>query len=118
MPFQPKGGFKISTSSSKRGPIFMHLTLKGLLPTPELYHETSQFTDSAVLQTAENNQSGPPEKIHNFFQTTKNGVILRGYCRAIKDQLFSTFLLPSHNLQSKSSWKIPTLFPWVTMSCN
>ncbi|KAG8285084.1 hypothetical protein J6590_088119 [Homalodisca vitripennis] len=43
----------------------MHLNLKGLLRTLEVYYEANQSMDSAVLQTAENNRSGPPGEIHH-----------------------------------------------------
>ncbi|KAG8311894.1 hypothetical protein J6590_034483 [Homalodisca vitripennis] len=43
----------------------MHLSLKGFLRTPETHHEAHQSTTSAVQQTAENNLSSPPGKIHH-----------------------------------------------------
>ncbi|KAG8301710.1 hypothetical protein J6590_046837 [Homalodisca vitripennis] len=43
----------------------MHLSLKGFLRTPETHHEAHQSTTSAVPQTAENNLSSPPGKIHH-----------------------------------------------------
>ncbi|KAG8328041.1 Canalicular multispecific organic anion transporter 1 [Homalodisca vitripennis] len=46
------------SSSSMGWPIAMHLSLKGLLCIPEAYHEDDQSMVSAVLQTAESNQSG------------------------------------------------------------
>ncbi|KAG8299448.1 hypothetical protein J6590_089901 [Homalodisca vitripennis] len=46
-------------------PTAMHLSLKGFLRTPETHHEAHQSTTSAVQQTAENNLSSPPGKIHH-----------------------------------------------------
>ncbi|KAG8323388.1 phosphatidylinositol phospholipase C activity protein [Homalodisca vitripennis] len=46
-------------------PTAMHLSLKGFLHTPETHHEAHQSTTSAVPQTAENNLSSPPGKIHH-----------------------------------------------------
>ncbi|KAG8301020.1 hypothetical protein J6590_062761 [Homalodisca vitripennis] len=47
-------------------PIAMHKSLKDLLRTPEAHHEADQPTTvSAVLQTAENNRSGPLGEIRH-----------------------------------------------------
>ncbi|KAG8336651.1 hypothetical protein J6590_041020 [Homalodisca vitripennis] len=64
----------------------MHLSLKGFLHTPETHHEAHQSTISAVPQTAENNQSGPPGKIHhpfpNYHRWHTAPLLLRGNQRA------------------------------------
>ncbi|KAG8266739.1 hypothetical protein J6590_065249 [Homalodisca vitripennis] len=46
-------------------PTAMQLNLKGFLRTLETHHEAHQSTTSAVPQTAENNLSSPPGKIHH-----------------------------------------------------
>ncbi|KAG8243256.1 hypothetical protein J6590_048400 [Homalodisca vitripennis] len=61
----------------------MHLSLKGFLRTPETHHEAHQSTTSAVLQTAENNLSGSPGKIHHPCPNYQRSTALQNVFRSL-----------------------------------
>ncbi|KAG8296946.1 hypothetical protein J6590_045787 [Homalodisca vitripennis] len=74
------------SSSSMGWPTAMHLSLKGLLSTPEAHHEAYQSMFSEVPQTTENNLSGPPVEIHhpcpNYQRWYTTPLLLKGNQRA------------------------------------
>ncbi|KAG8249043.1 hypothetical protein J6590_029393 [Homalodisca vitripennis] len=72
--------------SSMGRPTAMHLSLKGLLRTPEARHEAYQSVVSSVPQSAENNLSGPPGEIPypcpNYQRWHTAPLLLKGNQRA------------------------------------
>ncbi|KAG8269354.1 hypothetical protein J6590_004647 [Homalodisca vitripennis] len=79
-------GATMSASAERfmRGrPIAMHLSLKGLLRTPEAHHEAYQSMISAVPQTAENNLSGPPRIFHTSIALKHDDQIFLNTCTSL-----------------------------------
>ncbi|KAG8288428.1 hypothetical protein J6590_016549 [Homalodisca vitripennis] len=92
-----------SFSSSMGRPTAMHLSLKGLLRTPEAHHEAYQSMISAVPQTAENNLSGPPGEIHYPCPKPKMAYRSLAIVGQSKSKCSAVSSCSSHILQSGSS---------------
>ncbi|KAG8321921.1 hypothetical protein J6590_037225 [Homalodisca vitripennis] len=74
-------------------PITIHLSLNGLLRTPDAHQEAYQSMISAVPQTAENQPiKSSLGKFTTFDQTTMDGIPLPCYRTIIKEQVFSSFM--------------------------